>query len=175
MATTKSSPRLPFGTCEDLFSKLKLDFEDLKKDWSEQHTFNFIVTAYHLYQDWIDRVGSSEMKRKKNQLPPQAKLLVNVFRDITNATKHWKLDKGSQAKQVVDGVSQPQIADWYAYFKAGPVIYVDVDGARPSMPELSHVAIKLFEWLLDDAVYVFPADLANSLATIFRPLVPSEP
>lgn len=171
MTTSKSPPRLPLHTCADLFDKLKFDFEELKKDWSEYRTFNFVVTAYHLYKDWIDAVGTSVTQRKKAQLPPQAQVLFNVWRDITNATKHWKLNAGSQSRQVVDGVSKPQIADWYSYFVAGPVIYVEVAGARPSLPELAYATMTCFEWLLDDSsALTLPPDLLNSLSTMFRPL-----
>lgn len=170
MATSKSTPRLPLHTCTDLFDKLRFDFEELKMDWSEYRTFNFVVTAFHLYKDWIDAVGSSTAQGKKAHLPPQAKVLFEVWRDITNATKHWELNATSQSRQVVDSVSQPQIADWYSYLVAGPVIYIDVAGARPSLPELAHTTMMCFEWLLDDSALSFPPDLTNSLNTIFRPL-----
>lgn len=170
MTITKSTPRLPLHTCTDLHNKLKFDYEELKKDWSEYRTFNFVVTAYHLYSDWIGKVGTSMAQDKKARLPDQAKKLFNVWRDITNATKHWDLNPPSQSRQVVDSVSQPKIADWHAYFVTGPVIYVDVAGARLSLPQLAHTTMDCFEWLLDDSTLEFPTDLTNALEIIFRPL-----
>ena len=61
MLTPKMIPRLPIDSCEALFEKLKWDFQQLEKDWTSPYTtFNFVVTAYHLYQDWIKRAGSHE-------------------------------------------------------------------------------------------------------------------
>ncbi|HXE97711.1 MAG TPA: hypothetical protein VN642_14995 [Dongiaceae bacterium] len=167
----KPVPRLPIHTCEGLLEKLKWDHNEFKQGWTEYRTFNFVVTAYHLYADWIDRAGSAEQKKRKKELPDLAKLLFKVLRDITNATKHWTLNTGSQSRQVVSGVTSPQIADWYSYFIAGPVIYVTVGESRPSLPELADVTIKCFDWLLRGGEAPFPTSLEQELSMVFRPLV----
>lgn len=170
MLSQKKSPRLPLHTCADLFKKLKFDLEEFENDRSEYKAFNFSVTAYHLYEDWISAAGTNNQKNKRKKLPDKAKLLFMVWRDLTNATKHWKLDSKAQQKQVVDSVSEHQIGDWYSYLIAGPVIYVYVAGSRPSFPELACVTVDCFEWLLDDNASIFPSDLDTRLSTIFRPL-----
>jgi hypothetical protein len=171
IGSEKSVPRLPIHTCEGLLEKLKWDHNELKNGWTEYRTFNFIVTAYHLYADWIDRAGNDEQKKRKKELPDSAKLLFKVLRDITNATKHWTLNTGSQSRQVVSAVTSPQIADWYSYFIAGPVIYVTVGESRPSMPELADVTIKCFDWLLTESEAPFPTSLEQQLLLVFRPVV----
>lgn len=170
MFSQKNSPRLPLHTCSDLFSKLQFDFAEIKNDWSEYKAFNFVITAYHLYEDWINATGKKTQKRKKRELPQNARLLFQVWRDITNATKHWKLNKESQSKQVVDSVSERQIADWHSYFIAGPVIYVEVAGARPSLPDLANATVQCFSWLLDDSREIFPTALHDYLEKIFQPI-----
>lgn len=170
MSSQKNAPRLPLHTCSDLFGKLQFDLEELGDDWSEYKTFNFVITAYHLYQDWISATGTKNQRRKREKLPEKALLLFQVWRDITNATKHWKLNKDGQSKQVVDSVSERQIADWHSYFIAGPVIYIEVSGAKPSFPELANATIQCFSWFLDDSIDTFPNVLHEYLERIFRPL-----
>jgi len=170
---TNPIPRLPIGSCEALFEKLKWDYALLEKDWSSSYcTFNFVITAYHLYQDWIKRAGTDEQKKRKAKLPGNGTLLFEVWRDITNATKHWELNERSQSQslQVVNEISSPQIGDWYAYLVAGPVIYVQVGSARPSLPELALATIVCFKWLIEGEHSFALADLERQLALVFRPI-----
>lgn len=172
MATppTSTSPRLPINTCEELFEKVKWDLQELQQGWTEYRTFNFVVTAYHLYADWIDSVGTREQRQRKNALPTPGKKLFFVLRDITNASKHWHLDAQGERKKIVSDTSSPIIADWYAYFIAGPVIYVSVDNARPSLPEIAHATVKCLKWILDGGTGPFPSDLDKELNQVFRPI-----
>lgn len=171
MSATNPVPRLPIDSCEALFEKLKWDFRLLEKEWSSSFcTFNFVVTAYHLYQDWIKRAGTEEQLRRKSELPENGKLLFEVWRDITNATKHWELNERSQNQQVVNEVFSPQIGDWYAFLVAGPVIYIQVGEAQPSLPELAHVTILCFKWLIHGEQEFTFADLERQLEFVFRPL-----
>lgn len=170
MSLTNLVPRLPIDSCESLFEKLKWDFSQLENDWGSSFcTFNFVITAYHLYQDWIKRAGTNEQMQRKAELPENGKLLFEVWRDITNATKHWELNERSQSQQVVNEVSAQQIGDWYAYFVAGPVIYVQVGEARPSLPELVYVTIYCFKWIIEGEQAFALADLDRQLELVFRP------
>jgi hypothetical protein len=101
---------------------------------------------------------------------PKGKLLFKTFRDITNATKHWDLNADNKLKQVVSEVSTPVIADWGAYFLHGPVMYVAVGAARPSMPELASMAMKCLVWILKGPMMTIPADFDRGFDVIFRPL-----
>jgi hypothetical protein len=164
------SPRVPIDTCEGLFEKLKWDYEQLEEGWNEYRTFNFVVTAYHLYADWINSAGTREQKQRKNKLSERGKTLFSVLRDITNSSKHWELDTKSKKKQVVSEVTTPQIADWYAYLVAGPVMYVSVGSARLSMPEIASITLKCFEWILHGTESSLPPEIEDRLQVIFRPL-----
>ncbi|MES2413528.1 MAG: hypothetical protein V4614_06975 [Pseudomonadota bacterium] len=170
MQPDKSVPRLPINSCEALFSKLKWDYAQLTKDWSSYSTFNFVLTAYHLYQDWIKAAGTEEQKARKAALPEQGRLLFEVWRDVSNATKHWELNARSQDQQVVNSVSNPQIADWYAYFVTGPVIYVQVGTAQPSLTQLADVTIWCFKWLIEGEESFKFKDLCRQLELVFRPI-----
>jgi len=167
---SSQSPRIPIDTCEGLYDKLKWDYEQLEEGWTEYRTFNFVVTAYHLYADWIDKVGTRKQKQRKNKLPAQAQKLFFTLRDITNSSKHCELDASGRKKQIVSEVSKPIIADWYAYFIAGPVMYVLVDSARPSLPELASLTLECFDWLLRASEDAFPTLLLERLESVFKPL-----
>lgn len=174
MSQQKSSPRLPIDTCEALFEKLKWDYIQLEKDGSSTYcAFNFVVTAYHLYQDWLPNAGTVEQKERRAALPDKGQLLFKVLRDVTNATKHWELHARSQSQQVVSSVSTPQIGDWYAYLIAGPVSYMQVGDSRPSIIELADVSIQCFKWLIEGEQSFAFYDLSRQLEIVFRPLTQS--
>lgn len=169
MLTPKMVPRLPIDSCEALFEKLKWDFQQLEKDWTSPYTtFNFVVTAYHLYQDWIKRAGSHEQRLRRSQLPETGKLLFNIWRDLTNATKHWELNDYSKQQQVVNDITGPITGDWYAFLISGPVFYIRVGGALPSLPELAQATISCFDWILTGENAIELAKLEAILNVIFK-------
>ncbi len=170
MPPAKPTPRLCIDSCEALFCKLKWDYEQLTKDWSPYCSFNFSLTAYHLYHDWIKRAGTEEQKYRKAALSEQGRLLFEIWRDVTNATKHWELNERSQSQQVVNSVSNPQIADWYAYLITGPVIYLQVGNARPSLTQLADVTIWCFKWIIEGEESFAYTDLSRQLELAFRPI-----
>lgn len=168
-ASTKDAPRLGLHTCEDLLEKLRWEFRLLEKQWDNPYlAFNFAVTANHLFADWIKRIGNTEQRRRINRLPEIGKKLFFVWRDVANASKHWELDEKNKKKQIVSEVSEPEIADWYAYFISGPIIYITVEDAKPSLLELTTITLNCFEWILNSKEQNFPSELENSLKLIFR-------
>lgn len=176
MSRNYSTPRLPINTCEGLFEKLKWDYHQLQKDWSSTYcAFNFVVTAYHLYRDWIPRAGSEVQRQRISELPDKGNLLFEVLRDITNASKHWELDERSKSKQVVNIVSEPQIGDWYAFLVAGPVTYIQVGDAYPSIIQIADVTILCCKWLLEGEESFVYSDLEHQLSLVFRSFNPKAP
>lgn len=168
MQQRTNTPRLPIDSCEALFEKLKWDYTQLENDWSSPYgAFNFVVTAYHLYQDWIKQAGTTEQKERLANIPERGRLLFDVWRDVTNATKHWQLNERSQNKRVVNEVSGPNIGDWHSYFIIGPVLYVRVSDALPSLCELALVTVQCFKWLLGgEGAFEFAA-LERQLELVF--------
>lgn len=168
-ASKGSFPRLPIASCESLFEKLKWEYSQLERQWDSPYVaFNFSVTAYHLYQDWIKKAGSAEQKNRRDNLPANGKLLFEVWRDVTNATKHWELNQNSQDRQVVSRISNPEISDWYAYFVTGPVYYVRVNKSYVSFSDLAYVTGLCFRWILLDDPAITRSILECQLALLFR-------
>lgn len=165
---TKKSPRLPLDTCEDLLKKLAWDREQLENDWNPYKTFNFIVTANHLYKDWVKKIGSKKQKKRKQKIAKVGKTIFHCIGDLANASKHWNLDIRNQEEQIVDAVSAPVVGDWYSYFISGPVIYVEFDGSRLSMPELAEVAMKCLHWIIYGPETCFPADLEKEIKSLLQ-------
>lgn len=165
---SKPSPRISIHTCEGLFKKVEWEYEQLKQECGEYQTFNFILTAYHLYADWIETSGTREQKQRKNKLPTEARHIFFVLRDVANASKHWKLDVKAQKKQVTTSVSPPAIRDWFAYF-SGSVMYVETNGSLHSVPELASLTVKTLRWILESNNNDFPVELEASLKIKFTP------
>lgn len=168
-----AAPRIPFRSADDLYGKLKREHERLQAEWNDDNSFNFIVTAYHLYDDWVRRAGTRGQQQRRNRLDPIAERLMHVLRDITNASKHWELNQRNEEKRVVDEVSPAMIADWEAYFLTGPQIYVsDSDGASLSMSSLSRLTMEVFGWIMEGTDNTFPPELRLKLEAAFQPLKP---
>lgn len=175
MLQSKMVPRLPIDSCEALFEKLKWERQQLEGDWTSSYTtFNFVVTAYHLYKDWIKRAGSSEQKLRLQNLPEKGKLLFDVWRDITNAVKHWELNERSKEQQVVNDITGPIIGDWGSFLFHGPVFYVRVGEALPSLPELTAATISCFTWILEGEEATQLAVMNKILEFTFTPLSKNE-
>ncbi len=169
MDTLKFVPRFTIESCQGLFGKLKWDYKQLESDWTSPYTtFNFVITAYHLYHDWIIKAGTEEQKLRRNNLPAKGKLLFNIWRDVTNATKHWELNEHSQKQQVVNNITGPLIGDWDSFLFTGPVYYVRVGDALPSLPELCEVTLKCFEWILEGELPEKLQLLERNLEIVFR-------
>ncbi|MFA5996426.1 MAG: hypothetical protein WC790_01745 [Candidatus Paceibacterota bacterium] len=94
-----SDNKLLYGlnNCLDLYAKLKYEGENLESNWNEYNSFNFIVTSWHLYNDWLkaDSVNRPRLSTKKKEppkTPPNMLLVVYALRDIANSSKHFFLN-----------------------------------------------------------------------------------
>src|SRR3989338_9524492 len=102
---TKPSTRFSLETCQDMYEKLKWEAQRLENGWSVYDSFNFVVTAHHLYHDWIENCGSSETIEKKLSLPESAKMVMQTIIDLSNGNKHWQMtNENSLKRQVVTRV-----------------------------------------------------------------------
>lgn len=98
------NPRLPLDTMEQMFDKLKWEEARLTESWSVYDSFNFIVTAHHLWFDWTNNVGSAEQNARAAALPDDAKLFRQVLIDVPiSAIKSF----GVLAVYAAGGGSQP--------------------------------------------------------------------
>lgn len=161
----KPPTRFGLETCQDMYEKLKWEAQRLEVGWSVYDTFNFVVTAHHLYVDWIKACGGPEAQEKKRSLPEPAKMVLQAIVDLANGNKHWKLeDEGSLKRQVVTKAHEPIIGDAYAYFIArGPMVYVEFGDYILSMRVLIDQVLGYFKWILEDGDIAFPLELENQL------------
>jgi hypothetical protein len=168
----KSITRLQLENADDLFSKLQWERARLEEGWSVYDSFNFVVTAHHLYVDWlkIENGATKESVAKKAQLPDDIKIVFQAAIDLSNGSKHWKLtNKRSLENQVVTNVEGPVIGDWWAYCFGGPMVYIDFDGYSTSMMEFSELIVGSLAWIFDKSDTPFPAKLTEWLARLKLP------
>ncbi|WP_139176672.1 hypothetical protein [Nitrosospira multiformis] len=84
--------------------------------------------------------------------------------DLANGNKHWELthDK-SLERQVITEVYERTINDWYAYFIAGPRVYIVFGDYKLSMMELIHQVLGYFKWIFEGGDIALPLELQRQL------------
>ncbi|QJE02192.1 hypothetical protein HH212_21010 [Massilia forsythiae] len=146
----KSSPRLPLHTVEQLFEKLKYDESRLEQSWSVYDTFNFVVTAHHLYIDWLQgkRGATAEQAHRAHNLSSEAKALFKAVTEVSNGTKHWELtDPKKKESQIIDEVTPPCIDDYESYC-FGEMVHFRFNDYYISIFAASALIIGYFEWMI---------------------------
>lgn len=158
-------------TPQDLFEKLKYDAELLlrrRKEAAEEQrleefeAFNFFVTAWHLYHDWLKK-GMSPNKPKHalekiEFANPTFKEVKDVLRDIANGSKHFELKDPSKVI-----VGDREISSWFSYFY-GPQFPIDTKSFHFLMYELVLLVMAYFDWIFDDTKPVrMPSEIIDKL------------
>lgn len=164
----KPSPRLPLNTVEEMFEKLKWEDKRLRATWSIYDSFNFIVTAHHLYWDWIHegQAATLEQVARARALPADAKTVFQAIIDVSNGSKHWKLDNtGSIKRQVVSEVTAPVCAGWDSYF-FGDMVHFRFGDHFVSMSEISALVMHYFEWVIQGSGDKSLTELSAALAAM---------
>ena len=159
------------NTCFDLYKKVKYEGENLEKsNWNEYNSFNFIVTEWHLHNDWLNadrenRPKLATQKKEQPKTPPEMMRIIFGLRDITNSSKHFFLDENAVKKKVVTGIYAPMIGDWASYFLHGPMIYVEIENAIFSMWDLRYIVLLYFDWVFNDSVpsNQFPSEIQEHI------------
>jgi hypothetical protein len=141
----------------DLHEKLKYDAELLlrrRKENVEEHrleefeAFNFFVTAWHLYKDWLQGSSLDKPKHSLEKIQEAASKFIevkDVIRDIANGSKHFELNAPAKV-----AVGDREISSWDSYFY-GPQFSVDTKSFHFLMYELVVVIMAYFEWIFDDS------------------------
>jgi hypothetical protein len=169
--SAKPSPRLPLHTVEDMFDKLKFEETRLLESWSVYDSFNFIVTAHHLYYDWIlcGKASTKEQTERAKGLPADAQTVFQAIIDISNGSKHWELDnKKSIDRQVVAEVTEPMCAGWDSYF-LGDMVFFRFGAQFVSMAEISSLVMAYFEWVIFGEGKKTLDELSDALAAMKVP------
>jgi hypothetical protein len=164
------SNKLLYGinTCQDLYEKLKYEAERLEKTWNIYDCFNFILTAWHLHHDWLERDSEnrprlSTKKKEYSKTTKEMMRVIHAFRDVANSSKHLRLKKGT--KKVVDEIHPREIRGWDAYFLHGPLIGISIGKSYFNMWDLRFLIMSYFEWIFDDSIPAnqFPEEIKKHL------------
>ncbi|CED59226.1 Putative uncharacterized protein [Moritella viscosa] len=163
-------PVIGISSSLELFEKLKYESARLESGWHPYDAFNFLVTAWHLFEDWTksdEPRALCRQKRHRNKLPPQMSLVLDVVRDVVNGSKHYQLDPNSVNKRRVDEVHTGREVGFYEYFFHEDIPAVTVDKFWYfSVRTLNNLVMRYFEWVFDDltAVKKFPKELIDDIS-----------
>lgn len=152
-------------SCKDMLEKLRWDATQMDAmELSAYSTFNFVVTAYHLYKDWVKESGDEGMKARKAALPPKQRTVMQVLADLANGNKHFALKSElSKKNQVVTEVSRPMVGDWWTWFSGHDAIYIYFAGYDFNNGELRDHALRILEWIVEGDGAPFPEALEENL------------
>ena len=153
-----------------MFEKLKFESLRLQKDWHNSYnTFNFLVTAWHLYHDWraSDHADTpSRIKRHFNQLPSEMQFVLDIVRDLVNGSKHFRLDTKAANKRRITETHTGKEVGWYKFFfhEKLPGVTVETNWYF-SIRVLHNLVMKYFEWAFDETKLAkdFPIDLLEAI------------
>lgn len=163
----RDGPVLQITTCMDLLEKLRADGRRLEGTWHPYDAFNFVVTAWHLQNDWLSqRAAPKPMlaaeKHLSKRLPKEMMLVLDVLRDLANGSKHQMLEEGPAAKRVVAQLDGGITTGYYSYFFRERMIGVTTtSGYIFSIRKLRNLSLAYFDWVFDDTrpVKPFPGEL----------------
>ncbi|PPK72515.1 hypothetical protein B0F87_11835 [Methylobacter tundripaludum] len=165
----RDGPVLGIDSSEAMYEKLKHESSRLQQGWHPYDAFNFLVTAWHLFEDWPksdDPKALCRMKRHRPRLPSPMNLVLDVVRDLVNGSKHFHLDPGAAAKRRVGEVHTGDEVGFYEYFfhENLPAVTVE-DHWYFSIRVLNNLMMRYYEWTFDDSTPVkdFPCDLLEAI------------
>ena len=162
-------PVLGIETSLDMFEKLKFESSRLQQEWHSYDAFNFLVTAWHLFEDWTksdDSRALCRMKRQRSRLPYEMNFVLDVVRDLVNGSKHFQLEPKAVLKRRVGEVHTGNEVGWFSYFFHEHLPAVTVDNSWYfSIRVLHNLMMRFFEWVFDDSKLVseFPPDLLDAI------------
>ncbi|MFZ6710138.1 hypothetical protein [Undibacterium sp. TC9W] len=158
------------STPYDLYEKLKYDAQLLlrqREENAEEHrleefeAFNFFVTAWHLYKDWLQGVSKDKPKHSLQKIQKAAsefREIKDVIRNIANGSKHFELNE--PAKVIL---GDREISSVYSWF-FGPQFAIDTKSFHFLMYELVDIIMAYFEWIFDDSKQVaVPIEIIEKL------------
>jgi hypothetical protein len=153
---------LGFQSSLDLYAKLKREGNRLEGQWHPDDAFNFLVTAWHLYEDWLPKDRATEpepqialQKREKKKLPEQMVFLLAILRDLANGSKHLELRPDSARRRVIAETHDGEIDDYWAFFFQESMVGITAYDASDdvyyfSIRKLRDLLLEYFSWVFDD-------------------------
>lgn len=165
----REGPILGISSSPEMFEKLRHESTRLENGWHPYDAFNFLVTAWHLFEDWPRSDESRSLSRRKRQrakLPKSMNLVLDVVRDLVNGSKHFNLDPKPAKKRRVAEVHEGLESNWFSYFFHENIPGVTVDGGWYfSIRVLRNFVIRYFEWVFDNSQPIddFPRELEEAI------------
>jgi hypothetical protein len=167
-------PVLGIHSSLDMYEKLKYESARLQKNWENAYdTFNFLVTAWHLFHDWPDsdaKASLNRIKRHKSQLPKEMVFVMQIVNDLTNGSKHFKLDQKAASKRVISETHIGNEVGWYQYFFHERLPAINAEDVNHkgyfSIRVLHNIVMTYFEWVFDDNFLVsnFPKEIVEAIS-----------
>lgn len=165
----KDGPVFGISNSLEMYEKLKIESCRLQKEWHPYDAFNFLVTAWHLFEDWPKSDNSHDLcrlKRHRKRIPQCMNFVLDVVRDVVVGSKHFQLNQKSTDKRKVEMVHTGNEVGWYAYFFHEDIPAVTVDkNWYFSLRILRNIILRYYEWVFDDSFPVknFPNDLVDTI------------
>lgn len=167
--TGSTGPVLGIDSSLDMFHKLKYESSLLKEGWHPYNSFNFLVTAWHLFEDWPksdDARALCRNKRHRPRLPKEMNFLLDIVRDLVNGSKHFELEADAVKKRKVVETHSGTEVGWYEFLfhENLPAVTAGANWYF-SIRVLNNLIVRYFEWVFDDShpVRSFPQDLLEAI------------
>jgi hypothetical protein len=166
-------PSIGINSSFDMYAKLCHESLRLQADWRNSFdTFNFLVTAWHLYHDWAKcepKGSSTRLKRHRTQLPQEMVFVLDIVKDITNGSKHFNLSPEASRKRIVNEVHDGDEYGFYEFLFRESMPGLDANSVKFkgyfSIRVLHNIIMKYFEWVFDEATPVdsFPKEIVEAI------------
>jgi len=166
-------PSIGINSSFDMYAKLLYESSRLQVDWRNSFdTFNFLVTAWHLYHDWpkCEPKGSlTRLKRHRTQIPEEMIFILDIVKDVTNGSKHFSLSQEASRKRVVNEIHNGEESGFYQFFFRENLPGLDANSGKFkgyfSIRVLHNIIMKYFSWVFDEGVAVgcFPKEIVEAI------------
>ncbi len=150
-----------FNTAKDVYEKLIRDSKKLDENHrSKDECFNFSVTAWQLYNDWLEHDDSVSALAKTKYKNAQIHLddMMWGVSAVANSSKHmylWQSLRNNPNFNVVEIIYE-EVTDWYKFFKS-PFPTIVTKKAKYNLWKIKEILLAYFEWIFDDS------DVTNNL------------
>ena len=158
-----------FNSAKDVYEKLVRDSKKLGENHrSKDECFNFSVTAWQLYNDWLENddfiLALAKTKYKNSKIFMDDMMLGLCA--VANSSKHmylWQSLRSDPNFNVVDIIYE-DVTDWHKYFFA-PFPTIVTKKAKYNLWKVNEILLEYFEWVFDDSAVAtdLPLSIKNKL------------
>jgi hypothetical protein len=149
---------LPLQTPRQLYEKLQREAARLDAEATGDNIFNFMVTAWHLIE-WFRRATPSQSDAFKDDLAAlERQPMLQICRDICDASKHFRLDRPSKTVRSTTPISATSGALWgaarwgemqWSQPSTKETLVVEVDACTFDIREIKNEVLRLYNDLVE--------------------------